>query len=191
MKLNILIILFFIFCFLFSFDLTLAIGIGTKPSSLDLELKVGQPEETKILVYNLSQEAGIFQIFADELNEWIKIEPNSFRLEAEENRNVRITILAKEEGRKAINLSILATPLDRRSFSVGPGLKIPLKLNIKKEKLIFLASLSEVISQSWIWVTGTLLIILITGFFLVKYFKNRKATTRPPSPPENLPVRFN
>ena len=185
MKFKILVILFFILCFFLSFDLTLAIGIGTKPSGLDLELKVGQSKEAEILVYNISQEAGIFQVAPDELNEWIEIEPNNFRLEAEENRKIKIKILAKEEGKKAANLSVSATPLDRRSFSVGPGLKIPLRLNIEEEKSIFLASLLETISQNWTWVIGTSMIISIIGLFLVKYLKRRRKVVKPP---DNLPI---
>ncbi|MBZ9569644.1 hypothetical protein KJA16_01845 [Patescibacteria group bacterium] len=184
MRSNILIILLFVSCLLFSFDSALAIGIGTKPSFLDLELKVGQPKKTEILVYNISQEAGIFQVFPDELNEWIEIEPNNFRLEAGENKKVKITVLAKEEGKKATNLSVLANPLDRQSFSVSSGIKIPMQLNVREERLIFSAFALGFISQNWIWITGILVICLI-GFFLVKYFNRRKKAV---SPPENLPV---
>jgi hypothetical protein len=183
MKFKILIILFF--SFLFCFNSALAIGIGAKPSFLDLELKVGQSKEVKILVYNISQEAGIFQVFPDELNEWIKIEPNNFRLEAGENKEVKITVLAKEGGGKAISLSVLASPLDRRSFSVGPGLKIPLRLNVKEERSIFLASVSEAFRQSLPWISVGISAIVLIGFFLLKYFKRRKKVI---APPENLPI---
>jgi len=183
MKFKILIILFF--SFLFSFDSALAIGIGAKPSFLDLELKVGQSKEVKILVYNISQEAGIFQAFPDELSEWIRIEPNNFRLEAGENKEVKITVSAKEGGGKAINLSVLASPLDRRSFSVGPGLKIPLRLNVKEEGTIFLASVSEAFRQSLLWISVGISVIVLIGFFLLKYFKRRKKVI---APPDNLPI---
>ena len=188
MKFKILIILLFVFCLLFSFDSALAIGIGAKPSFLDLELKVGQSKEVKILVYNISQEAGIFQVFPDELNEWIKIEPNNFRLEAGENKEVKIKILAKEEGSKASNLSVLATPLNRQSFSVGPGLKIPLRLNIKEGRSIFLASLLGAISQNWTWTIGILAIFLI-GLFLIKCLERQKKRRKKNiAPPDNLPI---
>jgi hypothetical protein len=185
MKFKILIILLFVFCLLFSFDSALAIGIGAKPSLLDLELKVGQSKETKILVYNISQEAGIFQVFPDELNEWIKIEPNNFRLEAGENEEIKIKILAKEEGERVTNLSVLAIPLDRQSFSVGPGLKIPLKLNVKEEKSIFLASVLGVFKQSLPWILVEILAIVLIGLFLLKFLKRRGKVI---APPENLPV---
>jgi len=185
MKFKILIISLFVFCLLFSFNSALAIGIGAKPSFLDLELKVGQSKEVKILVYNVSQEAGIFQVFPDELNEWIKIEPNNFRLEAGETREVKIIVSAKEGGGKAINLSVLASPLDRRTFSVGPGLKIPLRLNVKEEGSIFLASVSEAFRQSLPWISVGILPIVLIGFFLLKYFKRRKKVI---APPDNLPI---
>ncbi|XOB41183.1 MAG: hypothetical protein ACKKMW_00320 [Candidatus Nealsonbacteria bacterium] len=188
MKFKILTILLFVFCFLFSFDSALAIGIGTKPSFLDLELEVGQPKKAKILIYNISQEAGIFQVFPDELNEWIKIEPSNFRLEAGENKEVKITFLAKEEGRKAINLSVLAKPLDRQSFSVNPGVKVPVQLNVEEENLIFLASVLRFISQNSIWIFA-ILAILSGGFFLKKYLKERtKRRKKIVSPPNNLPI---
>jgi len=185
MKFKILIILFSVFCSLLFADSALAIGIGAKPSFLDLELKVGQLKEVKILVYNISQEAGIFQVFPDELKDWIKIEPDNFRLEAGENKKVKITILAKEGEGKATNLSVLAIPLDRRSFSVGPGLKIPLRLNVKKEKSIFLASLSAALSQNWLWLLLGILVICFLGFFGGKYLKRRRKII---APPENLPI---
>lgn len=173
MRFKILIILLFVFSFLFFFDSVLAIGVGAKPSFLDLELKVGQPEKTKILVYNISQEAGIFQVFPDQLNEWIEIEPNNFRLEAGENKEVKITVLAKEDGRKTTNLSILAKPLNRRSFGALSGIKIPLRLNIEEKGPSFLASILNAIRRNWvlsIMVFITLVAILIV-FYLIRYFK--------------------
>lgn len=185
MKTKILIILFFVLYFLFFVDSALAIGIGAKPSFLDLELKVDQSDEVKILVYNISKEAGIFQIFPDELKDWIKITPDNFRLEAGEFKEIKIKILAKEEGKRATNLSISTTPLNRRSFSVSPGLKIPLRLNIEEGKPIFLASLLAILSQNWLWLITGISIICLIGIFLIKYLKKRKKVI---APPENLPV---
>jgi len=182
-----LIILFSFFCFLFQAEGTSAIGVGAKPSFLDLEFNVGQPKETKILVYNISKEAGIFQVSSDELNDWIKIEPNNFRLEAGESKEVKINILAKEEGKKAINLSVSAKTFDHQNFSVNPGLKIPLKLNIEGQKEFFLASVLAAFNQNFPWVLLGILVISLIGVFLVKYLKKKRKFI--PSPPENLPVK--
>jgi len=137
MKFRIFLISFLIFCFFLSIDQVLALGVGANPSFLDLELEVSQPKEAEILIYNISREPGFFQIFPDELNGWIKIKPDNFRLEAGENKKVKIIVLAKEEGKRATNLSVLAKPLDQQSFSVSPGLKIPLRLNIEGQREFF------------------------------------------------------
>lgn len=174
--------LFAIIClFLFSFffyDSVFAIGIGANPSSLDLEMKLNEVKESEILVYNISRDPEIFQIFPDELNDWIKVEPDNFRLEAGETKKIKIIVSAKKEGRFAIDLSIVANPLDRQNFSIGSGLKIPLRLNIKgQEKSIFLASVLEGLKRGLSWLLILISIILII-FFLMKYFislaKNQK-----------------
>ncbi len=178
-------ILFSVSGFQFFSNSALAVGIGVEPSFLDFELKIGQIKTGKILVYNISQEPGIFQVFPDDLNDWLKIEPNNFRLEAGENKEVKIEIKAKEKGRRATNFSVVSLPLDRRSFSISPGLKIPLRLNIKEESPIFLASVVAAVFQGWNWLLLGILVIYLIGFFLVKCFKRRKKVI---APPENLPV---
>jgi hypothetical protein len=189
MKFKILITLFCVFCFSSFFDSVLAIGIGAKPSILDLELKIGQTKKTEILVYNISQEAGIFQIFPDELCKWIEIEPNNFRLEAEEKRRIKITILAKEEGKRAANLSVLAKPLDRQSFSVSSGIKVPVRLNVEEDTLIFPAFILRFISQNSIWIFRTLATLSV-GFYLIKYIKRgNKRRKKVVAPPDNLPIK--
>jgi len=187
MKFKILTILFFTFCFLFAFDQVRSIGLGANPSFLDLELKLGQSKEVKILVYNISKEAGIFKVFPDDLNDWIKITPDNFRLEAGENKEVRIEIIAKENGRKTTNLSASAIPLDKSSFSVNPGLKIPLRLNVEGKKEFFLASVFEAFNRNGFLAAIIILIICFAGFFLVKYIRKRK-NPKIISPPENLPI---
>ena len=148
--------------------LILAVGVGADPSFLDLMLKRGQPQEVEILVYNISQEAAIYQIFPDQLNDWIKAEPANFRLESGENRVVKIKVLAEKAGKKETNISLLAAPLDRGGFSISSGIKIPVKLIVEKEKSIFLASVSAFFSRNWI-----LMLAVITTAVLVFAFEHR------------------
>ena len=174
-----------IFFFLFYSGQVSAIGIGVKPLSLDLELEKDEIKTAEISVYNISQEAGIFQIFPDELQDWIKIEPNNFRLEAGESKEIKIEILAKEKGGKTTNLSVSVKPLDHQSFSVSPGLKIPLRLNVSGKEYLFLASISEFFNQNLFKLSIGILIIILIIFLLLKYSKRRKKFI---VPPDNLPV---
>ena len=168
---KILIIVISAFFLLFSFSSVFAIGIGVNPSFLNLDLETNQPKKTKILVYNISQGPGVFQVYPDELVEWIKVEPNNFRLEAGEVKEVKITILTKEKGIKITNLSVLATPLDRQSFGAHSGIKIPLKLNVSGYKPLFLASIIGTIPENWFLL---IIIIVLVSFYLVKYFRKKK-----------------
>ncbi len=167
-------LLFFIFLSFFSFNSVLAAGIGVSPSSLVLKLGTGELKETKISVYNISQEAGIFQVFPEKLNDWIKIVPDNFRLEAGEKKEVEIKVSAKGKGIKTTDISILFAPLDRSSFGINSGIKIPLKLIIDGEQSLFLASIYWTLRQNSFKISiGTLAICLI-GIFLVISLKRKK-----------------
>lgn len=152
----------------------MAIGIGTNASYLGLELELKKPQSVKISVFNISDEAGIFQIFPDELNDWIKISPNNFRLEAGENKEIEITVFGKKRGIRATNLSVLAQPLDRQSFSVGSGLKIPLRLRTKDDKTHLLASISESLSKTFPSILFAIISLIFLIIFLSLTYFNRK-----------------
>lgn len=173
MKFKILSILFSIF-FLFSFALVSAAGIGVSPSSLILKLEVGESKETKILVYNISQEAGIFQVFPEQFNDWIKIIPDNFRLEAGEKKEVEIRVSAKGKGTKTTNISILFAPLDRSSFGINSGIKIPLNLTVNGREPLFLASISWVLNQNLFRIGFGILAICLIGIFLLIYLEKKK-----------------
>jgi len=174
MKLKALIVLFFVFCFLFPCSSVSAIGVGANPSFLDLELELNQLKETEILVYNIAGGPGIFQVFPDEFGQWIKIEPDSFKLEAGENKVVRVKIFAERPGQKKTNLSILAVSLDRASFNVGAGIKIPLNLNVKRSKSSLLASALELLKNNLFRAFIMGFVICLSGFFLIKYLYLKK-----------------
>lgn len=164
MRIKILSILVFIFLFLIPADLILALGVGANVSSLDLEMKLRESGSVKISVFNISQEAGIFRVFPDELGDWIKISPDDFRLEAGESKEVKIDAFAKKTGIMATNLSILAEPLNRQGLSVGSGLKIPLRLNVNDKKTFFLASAFSAVSQIF---PPLLFVVIFLSFFVI------------------------
>lgn len=169
------------FCaFLFFSSGAFAAGIGAKPASLDFTAAANETAQKKILVYNLSQEPAIFRIFPDGFKEWIRAEPDSFRLEANENREVIISILAEKNGSFTSNISIISSPIDRGGFSALPGIKIPLRLNIEKEKphslySLFAASVSDFFRRDNIPDAVILAVFLLAIlFFAIRAKKIRK-----------------
>lgn len=169
-------VLFFAFCLLFFSESVFAIGIGVAPSVLDLETKLKSLTEAKILVYNLSDEPVIFEISVDELKNQIITEPDNFRLEAGEKKEVAVKISAKMEGITKTNLSISAMSLDRKSFSVSSGIKIPVSIKSSKENNIFLASILDIFKKNIS--LPAIYIIFASGFIIFLLFKFLKRKRR-------------
>lgn len=152
----------------------MAIGVGANASFLNLELKVKQPQSVKISVFNISNEAGIFRVYPDELSDWIKISPNNFRLEAGESREVEISVFAKKMGIRATNISVLSEPLGRQSFSVGSGIKIPLRLNVSYDKSYLLASVFSALNSAAFSLFAGILSVFFFAILAAKYFFAKK-----------------
>ncbi|RJQ31424.1 hypothetical protein C4572_02470 [Candidatus Parcubacteria bacterium] len=137
-----------------------AVGIGVRPSDLNINVSLNQQKTADLIVYNLSAEPAVFDVYSDELNSWITIAPNNFRLEAEETKVIKITVNGKEAGRTATNISVVAKGLNKRLFNADSGIKVPLKINVTKN----VASLSRpvVILLS----IGAVFVCLVSWFML-------------------------
>ncbi|HLC63878.1 MAG TPA: hypothetical protein VJK25_00815 [Patescibacteria group bacterium] len=105
-----------------------AAGISVTPSSLYFEQTVGLKKSAYVEVKNLSAEPVIFNLYADEFEDQIRLEPGNFRLEPEESRKIKATVALKKAGIFATNISVIAQDLDRRKFNVSTGVKIPVQI---------------------------------------------------------------
>lgn len=143
----------------------LAVGVGVRPSFLDLELSVGQVHISKIIVYNISQEAAIFKVYPDELANWITVEPADFRLEASENKEIKIVIKANVEGRHATNLSVVASPLDKRLFNADSGIKVPVRLDVRAGAGGFFSNFYIFMA---LWLGFSVILICLVIFIVIK-----------------------
>ena len=83
-----------------------AAGISVTPSSLYFEQTVGLKKSAYVEVKNLSAEPVIFNLYADEFEDQIRLEPGNFRLEPEESRKIKATVALKKAGIFATNISI-------------------------------------------------------------------------------------
>jgi len=145
-----------------------AVGIGVKPSFLELDISKGADQTAKLTVYNVSSEAAWYRVYADELSDWITIEPANFRLEASETKQINVIVQAVEEGRQVTNLSVVASPLDKRVFNADSGVKIPLRLNIESnDRGIF----SNFYVFMAIWFVICLVLICLVIFIVLKLRK--------------------
>ncbi len=126
-----LILFWLLFSLIGFFKTASAMGIGVSPTVLNLATDSGGLITTEIIISNPSLEPGLFTVTADDYSDWFVFEPSELRLETKEQQKVKILIKPNKLGRFASNLSILAYPLDTRSFKAASGVKVPFNLAVE------------------------------------------------------------
>lgn len=127
------------FCFIFASLLFLpwlgrAVGLRVTPTELKAEITSGQALEKEVIVENPGNEVALYQVYADDFSDWLKLAPASFILESKQSRNVIVRIEPKESGIFLTELSIIAKPLTNKAFSANSGVKIPLEITVFEKK---------------------------------------------------------
>jgi len=115
---------------LFFGSTVLAVGIGAKPKKLDLEIKTGALSNAEILITNVSDQPGVYQVKPDSLEKNIKLTPADFQLNPGQSQLVNLEINFNRPGKFATNLSIVATPLQAGGLVAGTGVKIPVDISV-------------------------------------------------------------
>ncbi|MFZ5390702.1 MAG: hypothetical protein ACOZAJ_00275 [Patescibacteria group bacterium] len=124
--------LFFVCLVLFSWSpKVLAMGIGVSPTSLTLTTSGDGLAGAELIISNPSGEAGLFTVAADDYADWFVFQPSELRLDPKSQQKVKVLVKPTETGRYVSNLSILAYPLDTRSFKAASGVKVPFSLTVE------------------------------------------------------------
>ncbi|MEK7569919.1 MAG: hypothetical protein AAB515_00540 [Patescibacteria group bacterium] len=105
-----------------------AAGILVQPSSLRVEVPVGQTREEKFTVQNLTDAPATFTVSADELPEVFQIPDNKFSLTGQERKTVNVRITPTAGGVSTTNLSIVAASSEPTTFNAAAGVKVPVTL---------------------------------------------------------------
>jgi len=107
---------------------TFAAGIQVSPARLEIDS--GISESTSLTVTNPTNDVQIYEVLVDDFDEVIKVSPESFTLEAGENRNVSVTInqQALQNSSEIISttISVVQKPLADARFQAKTGVKIPI-----------------------------------------------------------------
>lgn len=147
-----------------------ALGISAIPSKIGIEGIVHQPEYRALTLRNPSQEAAVFDVYVEDFQEIIRVEPRNFLLESNQKKTVQVVVLPQEAGVFATDISVVARSLSAQSFRGGTGLKIPL--------VILAEEGSSPKNWSWFIVWGDIILggILVGG--IIWYFFRRGASSR-------------
>ncbi|MBU1038916.1 hypothetical protein KKC17_01625 [Patescibacteria group bacterium] len=159
--------LFFISLVLFGLaPEVLAMGLGVSPTSLTIATNHQGLAKTELVISNPSAEVGLFTIAADEYADWFVFQPAELRLDPKSQQRVNLIIKPNKVGRYASNLSILAYPLDNRSFNAASGIKVPFNLTV-----VNLPTSQWQYYLGW----GLLLLALAGAVGLIYYYQKKTA----------------
>ncbi len=160
------IIFYLLILFLFPSSAVQAAGLQLQPTSFDLEIR-DQAVQTKLVVSNPAKEIQLFEIYADDLVDFIDINPKTFTLESGMRKEILITIKPnKEASITNTNLSITSRPFAIENFAINSAAKIPITIKQLDQK----AKAQEILFS-----TNYVLIAIILGLVLyIAWFKYKQ-----------------
>ena len=142
-----------------------AAGVEASPSKLDI-IASDSSGSTELSVRNPSANVQLFEVYADEFTENIKILPTCFILEAGASEKISIVYNTKSNTDAIFktNISVVAKPMTDSTFQFNSGIKIPITITVGGESLVF----------PW-WYYGIVAAVVIVGASIF-YLRKKKRT---------------
>lgn len=150
--------LIIICCFFTGINFASAVSIGVKPIKIETESKIGEKISTEMLIKNTSNEPALYKIYPDDYQRNIKIVPNEFKLDSNEEKVIKVNSVFWLPGKKSTDLSVVARPLNVGSALSLPGVKVPFESKVSIGYAFY----------------GMFLLALVAVVFVVKWKQNKK-----------------
>lgn len=161
-----------------------AAGLKVWPSEMAISATSGSPAQTYLFVENPNDKPVFFEVYPDNLQNYLEISPAGFVLNPKENKKIAVLANFPKPGLFRTNVSVLAKPTADDLFKANSGVKIPLEITIASgDKTGFLAaSLREFFDEKiaisdLFYVIGAICLLEIARRF------NKKTPVRPQSGP--------
>lgn len=135
---------------------TSAAGIEVSPSRL--ELNTDSKTRAELQTSNPTPDVQIFEVYTEEFEDLIEINPRSFTLESAESKKIEVIVNPKNKSEAVLQteISIVSRPLADSEFSAATGVKIPLIIRIEKTT-----------NKNFVWKNEYALLILV-GLLLAR-----------------------
>lgn len=133
-----------------------------RPSKIKLSSQANQKMQAKIIVKNPAPQVAMFEVYIDQFDDKIYLNPQSFILESGEKREVLLTAKFPEPGQYLTDISIVASPVSSLTFQAKGGVKIPIEVGVSSKDNLFLASIFSTIKS-----LGTLLVVMELGLIVL------------------------
>lgn len=113
-----------------------AAGLSITPARLDFAVTDGRQTSKNITVMNPTNDVMVFEVYADEFEDIVKVSPESFTLEAGTRKEVTVMVDPLKTGQSqtlATNLSVLGKALAESKVNVAAGAKLPIAITMTAE----------------------------------------------------------
>ncbi|MBU4332282.1 hypothetical protein KKD20_04120 [Patescibacteria group bacterium] len=155
--------------FLLTTTIAQAVGVSAVPSKLKVDAAANEISSAHLTIKNPSNKVSIYDVYADDYQTWIKIQPMSFTLEAGEIKKVTLSIKPPQAGVFSTNISVVAKPLSTREFQANSGIKIPIQISVLENRQ----------KKNWLTMTNALYVIdILLGFILLMTFVTRRRRSK-------------
>ena len=139
-----------------------AFGVGVTPGNLDFSMQIGGSDTESLFVFNTGTEVSNYKVYVDkDYADWFDISPDNFTLNANENKEVILTLKPQISAIGDFNfMAYVVVSSTSSDISIGHGIKIPVHAKV---------------SNSGIMLT-ILLILIIVGAGVSYRIRTNKST---------------
>ena len=139
-----------------------ASGVGVTPGNLDFSAQIGGSDTKSLFVFNTGTEVSNYKVYVDkDYADWFDISPDNFTLNANENKEVILTLKPQISAIGDFNfMAYVVVSSTSSDISIGHGIKIPVHAKV---------------SNSGIMLT-ILLILIIVGAGVSYRIRTNKST---------------
>ena len=140
-----------------------AFGVGVTPGNLDFSAQIGGSDTESLFVINTGTEVSNYKVYVDEdYADWFDISPDNFTLNANENKEVILTLKPQISAIGDFNfMAYVVVSSPSSDFSVGSGIKVPVHTTISNSGI-----------------TITIILVLITAGAGMFYRIRKKKSTK-------------
>ena len=138
-----------------------ASGIAVSTAKLKVNLSLNEPNQASFSVSNPDSETQVFEIYSDELENYIKIKPQIFSLSPGGIKQVTLEIspeISRQKNHGHSYVSVISHPLSDSNLQIASGVKIELiiadttsiKLPSNKNLFVGLVALGSLLAAA-VW----------------------------------------
>ena len=109
-----------------------AFGVGVTPGNLDFSAQIGGSDTKSLFVFNTGTEVSNYKVYVDkDYADWFDISPDNFTLNANENKEVILTLKPQISAIGDFNfMACVVVSSTSSDISIGHGIKIPVHAKV-------------------------------------------------------------